>query len=196
MEKEVSIIIPTRDRKTQIYNCLTSLSKLTYNNYEIIIVDDASEDGTGNLIRSGFPDARVIRNNKNKGPAYCRNQGISESKGSFIWFLNSDSVIVNSDCLSNMVNILKNNEAIGCVGGELINEEGADLVRVDENKISRKLKLEENLENNFKMVKVRSLAGCNLFTRKELLSRIGGFDTNYFYISEDVDVCERIHGLG
>ena len=77
-----------------------------------------------------------------------------ESKGSFIWFLDSDSVIVNSDCLRHGKYLKKTTRPSACVGGELINEEGADFVRVDENKISRKLKLEENLENNFKMVKV------------------------------------------
>lgn len=196
MEKEVSIIIPTYNRKDLISTCLKSLSSLTYSHYEIIVVDDASEDDTSNLIKSEFKKAKIIINNIRRGPAYCKNQGILRSKGQFIWFLDSDSIIVDNDCLSNMVDILENNREVGCVGGELLNEAGLYLVRVDENNISRKLKFEENTKHNFNMVQVRSLMTCNLFMKKELLLRIGGFDTDYFYISEDTDICERVHTLG
>jgi len=196
MGKKVSIVIPTYNRKDLLSGCLESIGKLSYSDYEVIVVDDASEDGTTGHLALNFSGVRLIRNDVRKGPAYCKNQGILKSSGEFIWFLDSDSVVLNYDCLSNMVNILAREENVGCLGGELLFEGGSYFARIDEEYRSRKVPVEGNGKNSFNMLKVRSLMSCNLISRKEILLKLGGFDTNYFYISEDTDICERCSALG
>ena len=196
MNDKVSIIIPTYNRKKLISQCIESVFCLNYTNYEVIVLDDASDDDTSAYITSNFQNVTIIRNNKKRGPAYCKNQGILKSKGQFVWFLDSDSVIIDNDCLTNMVAIANDNENIGCLGGELLKEGDSYFVRIDEVNRSRKVPYREEEKNKFNMISVRSLMTCNLFVKKQILLDLGGFDTNYFYISEDTDICERCHSLG
>ena len=193
---KVSIIIPTHNRRELLTACLKSISNLSYDNHNIIIVDDASEDETSNYIISSFPHINLIRNTERKGAAYCKNQGLLKSDGQFVWFLDSDSVVLNRNCLNNMINFLQQDHNIGCIGGQLVREEGRYLVRVDGYEISKKMLFDVNTKSNFDNLTVRSIQTCNLFTRRELLLHIGGFDTDYRYLSEDTDVCIKIHALG
>lgn len=196
MNAMVSVVIPTHNRKKEVLDCLKSITNSSYTNYEIIAIDDASDDGTIDAIRSCFPLVRVFRNRQQKGAAYCKNQGILESKGEFIWFLDSDSVIMDNGCMGRMVQLLQENNRIGCIGGELVEEGGRYFVRIDYKDISVKLPYEEHDKHRFTLVKVRSVMACNLCVRRELMARAGGFDTIYSYISEDTDICEKIHALG
>jgi len=195
-ENKVSIIIPTYNRMTLVCQCLESLQGLSYHHYEVLVIDDASDDQTADLLQARFKDITIIRNSKRRGPAYCKNQGILKSRGQYLWFLDSDSVIVDKECLGAMVQLLQQDQKIGCIGGEMVEEGGKNLLRIDGYTLSEKVPIDENSKYGFTMRKVRSLMTCNLCTRKELLMQVGGFDNNYFYISEDTDICVRIHALG
>ena len=88
----VSIIVPTFNRKTELEQCVKSLLNLTYKDYEIIIVDDGSSDGTEELIRGLDANIVYIRQ-KNAGPAVARNTGIQHMKGEFAVFTDSDCIV-------------------------------------------------------------------------------------------------------
>ena len=191
-QKKVSIIIPAYNREEILMECLESVHSILYDNYEVLVVDDNSENPIAGYIRPRFNKAIVIRNNKRKGPAYCKNKGILKSAGELLWFLDSDSLIQNKDCLSSMVSILSKEPKIGCIGGELLCEGSEYLVRQD----GRKIIFNQATEHLFRLKRVNSLTTANLLTRKELLRRIGGFDNNYFYMSEDTDICFKIRSLG
>ncbi len=93
MERLVSIIIPTYNRKNTILDCINSCLNQTYQNIEIIVVDDASTDGTFELF-SSYNDDRVkyYRYTDNKGACFARNYGIEKAKGEIITFQDSDDI--------------------------------------------------------------------------------------------------------
>jgi len=91
-----------------------------------------------------------------------------------------------------MVNIIENEKKIGCLGGELLLENNEYLVRIDNNK----LPFNSNQEKPAILKEVLFLTTANLFSRRDILLEIGGFDPEYFYMWEDADICFRIRSLG
>ncbi len=93
MEELISVIIPAYNREETIISCVESVRKQSYNNIEIIIVDDGSTDETWKLFVN-YPDKRVkyYKYNENKGACYARNYGVSLSSGLYIAFQDSDDI--------------------------------------------------------------------------------------------------------
>lgn len=112
----VSVIIPTFNRRNTVLRSIASVQKQDYHNYEIIVVDDASSDGTEKLF-AGLRDRKIkyIRHQKNKGGAEARNTGIHAAKGEFIAFLDSDDEWT-FDKLSKQIQIISESpEKIGAI---------------------------------------------------------------------------------
>ncbi|WP_190802337.1 glycosyltransferase [Leptolyngbya sp. FACHB-261] len=86
----MSVIIPSYNRKHCIEPALSSVLQQTYPNYELIVVDDASSDGTADWIAQTYPEVRLLRLSQNEGAAGARNQGMSLASGELIAFLDSD----------------------------------------------------------------------------------------------------------
>jgi glycosyltransferase involved in cell wall biosynthesis len=98
---EVSIIIPTYNRSNFMLECLDSIWKQTYNNYEVIIVDDGSTDNTRDILKASIQDNRIIYfYQKNQGAARARNKGIESASGKFITFLDSDDCFLPNKLLN------------------------------------------------------------------------------------------------
>ncbi len=107
---EATIILPTHNRLPVLKSCLSSLSEQTNRNFEIILIDDCSTDGTKEYIKkSDFPNLRYFRLKKQKGPYYARNLGIREAKGEIIIFIDSD-VVVFPDFVEDHIEIHKKRE--------------------------------------------------------------------------------------
>lgn len=87
---KISVIIPTHNAEKFIVRTINSVLNQTYKDYELIIVDDASEDNTIATIRTRFPKIRISRLKKNLGQAGARNRGIERAKGEYIAFLDHD----------------------------------------------------------------------------------------------------------
>ena len=96
-----SLVIPTYDRKESLSLCLSSAIDQDYPDYEVIVVDDASPDDPGDVIRQRFPQVRFFRQEANRGPAAARNRGIREATGDVIAFTDDDCVLP-SDYLSRL----------------------------------------------------------------------------------------------
>tara|TARA_Y100000310_G_scaffold343159_1_gene449507 strand:+ start:19354 stop:21360 length:2007 start_codon:yes stop_codon:yes gene_type:complete len=93
----ISFIIPTYNREDTIEKCLNSVYAVKCDK-EVIIIDDHSNDATLSIVKEKFPKVKIIQNKKNKGPSFSRNIGIKESKGEFIFFVDSD-VFLTKDIL-------------------------------------------------------------------------------------------------
>lgn len=120
MKKEglVSIVIPTYNRKIMIQRLLKSIFESDYKNIEVIVVDDASTDGTFDLISNKFlknNKLSLIRNKKNLFASESRNVGLKRAKGKYVFFIDDDNVLLKNTILE-LVNIFKNNPEVGEVG--------------------------------------------------------------------------------
>ncbi|MFN6485475.1 MULTISPECIES: glycosyltransferase family 2 protein [unclassified Nostoc] len=89
-EPKVSVIIPTYNRKHYLERAINSVLNQTYTDYELVVVDDASTDGTTSFIAEKYPSVRCVSLPKNCGAGGARNEGIRIARGSFIAFLDSD----------------------------------------------------------------------------------------------------------
>src|SRR4030043_1060238 len=94
---DVSIIIVSWNTKDILHNCLKSVREQTKNiNYEIIVVDNASADGSVEMVKKDFPQVILLKNVKNKGFAVANNQGIAIADGRYVLLLNSDTIILGN----------------------------------------------------------------------------------------------------
>jgi glycosyltransferase involved in cell wall biosynthesis len=87
----VSIILPTYNRAQLICEAIDSILNQTYQDFQIIVVDDGSTDNTAEVLKSYIPKIRYIQQ-ENKGPGDARNRGIEDAKGKYIAFLDSDDI--------------------------------------------------------------------------------------------------------
>ena len=188
----VSIIIVNLNRKKELEKCIKSLTSQTYKKYEIIIIDNNSNDNSANYIKSKFSKIRIFKTKKNLGTSYTRNAGINFSKGNIIWFLDSDSYLKHKSVLSDLINIIKNDKKIDAIGGEAIIGEKNQILA------SKKLVLYPNgmtkgfISKDENHSKVKVLATCNLMVKKKVLQDLGGFDHYYFFYLEDIDLTYRM----
>lgn len=125
---KVSIIIPCFNDAKYIKETIDSVLSQTHKNIEIIVVDDFSTDGSPSIVNS-FNDSRLIyvRNDKNMGAAYCRNQGIKKATGSYIAFLDGDDVW-EKDKIEKQLRFMVNNDySFSCTKYILIDESSKEL---------------------------------------------------------------------
>ncbi|ADC69291.1 glycosyl transferase family 2 [Methanocaldococcus sp. FS406-22] len=114
----VSIVIPTHNRKKHVERLINSILENTYKNIEIIVVDDASTDGTYEYLKEKFgnlPNFKIVRNNKNLLVSGSRNRGIGLSKGELIFLVDDDNIL-DKKCIENLVKLLILDDKIGVVG--------------------------------------------------------------------------------
>ena len=108
MDKEplISIVVLNYNAGDLLLNCVESLKKSLYQNFEILIVDNISSDGSQTRCKKKFPDIKLIQNEKNLGYCGGNNIGIREAKGDFIVILNPDTV-VDTDWLEELISAYK-----------------------------------------------------------------------------------------
>lgn len=112
----VSIVIVSWNARDYLLQCLESLTPAVCRYpMEIIVVDNASSDGSAELVENNFPQARLIRNPANLGFAKANNLGIAAGTGRYVCLINSD-VKVLPDCISRLVDYCEQNSDVGMVG--------------------------------------------------------------------------------
>ena len=111
----VSIVIPTHNRKLMLERLLKSVLSSTYTNLEIIVVDDASADGTYKFVKSKFKRVKVFKNKKNLFTAGSRNEGFKRSKGEFVFFIDDDNIL-DKYAIEKMVHEFLRDNTIGELG--------------------------------------------------------------------------------
>jgi GT2 family glycosyltransferase len=113
-EKHVSIITVTRNRKELVKQCLHSIFQMNYHNFEMILVDNDSTDGTVEAVRKNFPLVKVIEAKKNLGLNGGKNLGQKYAKGDYVLFLDSDTV-VDKNFLTELIKLAETDPRIGIV---------------------------------------------------------------------------------
>jgi N-acetylglucosaminyl-diphospho-decaprenol L-rhamnosyltransferase len=120
----LSVIISTYNARQIVVDCLQSI----YQNppsepFEIIVVDDASADGTSEVLRSRWPEVHLLRNDINRHYAYSNNRAIDQARGQYLLLLNNDTIVL-PQALDHMVDFLRQHPEAGAVGCKLLNEDG------------------------------------------------------------------------
>jgi glycosyltransferase involved in cell wall biosynthesis len=185
----VSIIIPVYNGEQYIEEALDSIFNQTYQNYEIITVDDGSTDNSHNILKSYKHHIRYIYQ-ENRGVSTARNHGITEAKGEFIAFLDADDFFILTTKLEEEVAFFQADPSLGLVksGWCQVNQKGEKIV--DELCWLDVPQLELATWVHYKHVFPSAMV-C----RRDWLTRIGGFNTRFTH-SEDMDIVLRLLALG
>ncbi len=207
----VSICIVNWNTKDLLHDCIKSIKEKTSGiDYEIIIVDNASSDGSVEMIRHTFPDCKLIASDQNLGFVKGNNLAIKEASGKYIVYLNPDTTLV-TNAITGMHNFLENNREYGAIGCKLIDQNGniqytcaaafptpfntlSPLLLLDRIFPKSKLFAARELDywNHEDSRDVECLSGACIMTRKNIIDDLGGFDENIFMYSEDIDLCYQI----
>lgn len=210
----VSVIIVSWNARDYLKKCLSSLSsRVCQFPMEIIVVDNASSDGSPDCVESEYPNVRLIRNTENMGFSKANNIGVSVSSGDYLCFINSD-VEVLPDCITRLVNYCEEQPEAGMVGPLIIGGDG-QLQRSCRgfptvwNMFCRALAL-DRVFKNYKLFtdyslnywpqdslrNVDILTGCFWLVRRKAMEQVGLLDESFFIYGEDMDWCKRFWDKG
>jgi len=199
----VSVIIPNFDGISYLGACLKSIFSAKYppDKLEIIVVDNASTDGSINFIKKEYPEVKVIENKRNMGFAPAINIGAKLSNGECLVILNND-LKVHEDWLIELVTAISSGSEVGCAGSLVLNWDGD---RIDfaggvvnfEGKgfqIGYGEKLDDYLERISSSLypKYLFVNGSSFIIRKTLFNEISGMDEDFFAYYDDIDFGWRI----
>ncbi len=194
----VSIILVNWNGKAYIGECLRSLRKITYASYEIILVDNASTDGSATYVKRTFPNVLVVQNKNNVGFAQGHDAGLQAAKGKFVLLLNPDTT-VESDFLDFLVQSIQHDESIGVVQPKVLLDSEKD--RIDSigafflpsgllyHYGREKM---ETMSQYTQPMKIFTAKGVCMLIRKSVIEKIGLFDPDYFAYFEETDFCMRV----
>lgn len=200
---KVSIVIPNYNGSLFLENCMKAIDSQDYDDYDIIVVDDASTDEGTESIVSSFPKARLIKHEENKGFAASVNDGIKASDSKYVFLLNNDAYL-DEGCLKVLVDSMENDAAssdifsiqckmISAKNRALIDSAG-DFYNIFGYARSRgKDKLTDSYEKPTPIFS--ACAGAALY-RRDVLLEIGLFDESHFAYLEDVDIGYRAKLFG
>ena len=210
----ISVVILSWNDQNHLEGCLKSLEQAKGSCcLEVIVVDNASMDGSAEMVRCKFPDVKLIQNQKNLGFARGINIGIKASSGRYVCLLNSDIKLLEG-CLEGVFDYMERNPDIGILGPKILN---TDLTHqsscrrfpglwnnfcsaVGLAKVFKQVKFFSG-EHMFyfkgdSVVDVDVLVGCFWFVRREAMSQFGLLDEHFFMYAEDVDWCKRCWRTG
>lgn len=202
---KISIVIVVYNAGNNIKKCLESVFTQDFKNFEVIVVDNGSEDGTGEFIKKKFPQIKLIENSNNLGFCRANNQGIEISKGEFVFTLNSD-VFLESNFLTEFIYIAEESSPeIGMFSPKIlkmdkktIDSTGITLTRTRRfyNRGADEVDLGQHDD---KKLILGPCAAAALYKRKMLEGiKIAGeyFDNDFFFLVEDVDLAWRANLSG
>jgi GT2 family glycosyltransferase len=210
----VSVVIVSWNARDYLVQCLASLSgEVCRYPMEIIVVDNASLDGSPECVENQFPHVRLVRNATNLGFARANNIGVSHCRGRYLCFINSD-VKVLQDCITHLVEYCKQQPDVGMVGPRIFGGDG-ELQRSCRgaptlwNMFCRSLALDTILPRmkvftgyslshwpHDALRPVDILSGCFWLVRREAMAQVGLLDESFFMYAEDMDWCKRFWAAG
>jgi GT2 family glycosyltransferase len=194
----LSIVIVSYNSRDLLGQCLKSVAEQTLVDHEVIVVDNASADGTPSLVAEGHPDVRLIANSDNLGFAAANNQGLKLASGRYKVLLNPDTLL-RDGTLDRMVEYLDAHPEVGIVGARMVEADGSlrryetwypSLFSYLANPIMLRMWGDQgNSEVDF-------VSGSCLMIRQETMGQIGLLDERFFMYAEDADWCLRANRAG
>jgi GT2 family glycosyltransferase len=211
---DISVIIVSWNAKHFLLDCLKSMNDGgSTKSLEIVVVDNASTDGSPEEVEKNFPEVKLIRNETNRGFAAANNIGIKESNGRYVCLINSD-IEVLGNCLDLLCDYMNGHASVGMLGPKILNPDMT---------LQSSCRSFPSLWNNFCIAtglsrifrgtrvfsgehmlffkhdverRVNVLVGCFLMVRREALNQVGPLDERFFMYAEDIDWCKRFWKAG
>lgn len=199
---QASVIMPVFNRINYTYRCLEALSRNTNDvHFELVLVDNASSDGTGELLASVGGDVTVISNQENLGFARACNQGAAAARGQNLVFLNNDTVPL-AGWLGAMIKAQGYHPRVAIVGSKLLypEDETVQHAGVVFNPQGQPYHLFRHLPADHfavnRMDEFQAVTAACLLIRREVFEELEGFDEGYINGYEDIDLCLRARQAG
>ncbi|AGY76813.2 glycosyltransferase family 2 protein [Clostridium autoethanogenum] len=185
--------------------CVTSLRKINYSNYKIIIVDNSSSDSSGEILKRKLSHCKIIESKKNLGFAGGNNLGIKyalDNKADYVLLLNNDT-LVEANFLNNMINSFNVDNRIGLVGCKIMYYPQKNIIwygggcidwfrfigdhygmkEIDQGQCDREKEID-------------FMTGCCMLIKREVFEKAGLLSGDYFMYFEDVDFCVKVKNTG
>jgi len=197
LNPRVAIVIVNWNKKDETLNLLKSLEGIDYENHEVIVVDNASNDGSVEGIEGQFPDIKLIVNPENIGGTGGFNTGIRYALGKgdfkYVWLLDNDARVEN-DTLNRLIKAMEEDETIGIAGSRIVDTERRDItveagafIRWDTIDVKPLFRNKENLKIGAEIEDVDYVAICSALVRVSSLNKVGLLDERFFFFWDDMD---------
>jgi GT2 family glycosyltransferase len=212
---DISIVIPCYNARRVLEPCLRSIYRHRPRRpFEVLVVNDASSDGTSEMLRERFPQVRLLENSENLGYSASTNRGIAAAAGRFVHLMNSD-VIVYAGAIERLADHLESHPEVGAAGTVLYNADGTVQASVKalpsflsaifgarsfisqlwpDNRFTRRELLHWQVDGGGPFP-AGYISTASLMVRRDLLRRIGDLDVRFFHFA-DADLCKRIWDSG
>lgn len=211
---DLSIIVLNYKQKGLVKNCLKNILSLNLKlNYEIIVVDNNSEDNCLEMVKNDFPAVKTIASKKNLGYAGGNNLGIKEAKGKYVLILNPDITVLQGS-IEGMYQFMENNLLCALCGPKLLNPDKSIqpscfrfpklYTPILRRTFLGKFDFARKELNNYLMLDVKKdrivdadwLIGASVMVRRDAIEKTGLMDERYVFYFEDVDWCRRFKSAG
>jgi GT2 family glycosyltransferase len=211
-QKDLTIVtVPWNSREVLVQNLETLFQSTGDVAFDVVAVDNASHDGSAELIRERFPQVQVIANAANRGFSAACNQGIALSHARHVLLLNPD-MRVTPEALQKTVAYLDAHPEVGVMGAKLIGSDGKTIPHIRRfptfwDQLATLLKLphffphllDTYLGKDLDLEKeqfVDSVRGSYFAINRTALDKLGGLDERYFIWFEEVDYCKQVYAAG
>lgn len=214
MKLRVAFIVVSYNTRELLAACLASVYRHTRAlSFEVIVVDNASSDGSPAMVREQYPDALLVESGENLGFGRANNLGFVRSRADYIMLLNSDAVLLE-DTAAALVRFLDKHPRAGVVGPDVVLMDGSRQPKTRGMLPTARTVLNQSLllcrafprsrffaglyvENEWaRQTRIGWVSGVCMVIRRETYMESGGFDPQIFMYAEDVDLCRRCAALG
>lgn len=197
---EVYIIVLNWNGMEDTKECIESLKKIIYPNYEILLVDNGSTDGSVECLKKLYPEIEIIENQNNLGFAEGNNVGIKralEKKADYVLLLNNDT-IVDKDFLTHIIIVAESSDEIGIVGPKVYFYNDRNKIQSAGGSVNfytgRTPLIGCNMQDVGQFDKIREVdyvSGCALLSKADVIEKLGFLCSDYFAYYEEVELCTR-----
>jgi len=204
---DLSIVIVNWNTRDMLRSCLASIPISSGLQSEVIVIDNASRDGSSLMVAEEFPEVRLIQNSANLGFATATNQGLRVAQGRYLLLLNSDTLVLG-DVLTESVRYMDVHPDVGMMGCKVLNEDGTTqmtcslfpsflnllLQSLERPRWLRRYQMLDWARDDEREVEV--ISGCYLVARRTAVAQIGLLDESFFLYGEETDWCRRCADAG
>lgn len=188
----ISVVIVTYNSAKVIGGCLAALETSIGCEMKVLVVDNASPDGTAALVRSKFPSFTLLANDENRGFGAASNQAVALSDTAYLMLLNPDTHVA-PDTIVRAVVFMESNPSVGIAGCKITNSDGSP-----QDSVSYRYPGEKRAPGDIAGLPgtIACVLGAAMIVRAEVMNELNGFDEDFFLYGEDQDLCLRARKAG